>query len=72
MIETLSQAVDTSALTEVLIYILLLVYIIFSAILIFHWKNYGTSARVYTLTSLIYFGSTIPLFLLMFITRMFI
>jgi hypothetical protein len=72
MLETLPTAVDTSAVTEVLIYILLLVYIVFSAILIYHWKNYGTDLRVYRVTSIIYFGSTTLLFLVMFISRLFI
>lgn len=64
--------IEFGALTEVLLYILLLIYIAFSWILMYHWKNYGTDTKIYTLTSLLYFGATIPLFVLMFVTRMFI
>lgn len=40
-------------------------YCIFSAILYYHWNEYGTDARVTRLTLISYFAITIPLLLVM-------
>lgn len=45
--------------------ILLLVYVIYSVILVFHWKNYGLNLTVTSLTLTLYFAITVPLFLTM-------
>ncbi|MFT7644834.1 MAG: hypothetical protein ACI9BF_000495, partial [Candidatus Paceibacteria bacterium] len=41
------------------------IYTIFSAILYYHWKNYTTDNKVFGLTLILYFVSTIPLLIAM-------
>jgi hypothetical protein len=41
------------------------VYVIFTAILYYHWQTYATDAKVTTLTLVLYFASTLPLLLVM-------
>jgi hypothetical protein len=40
-------------------------FCIFSAILYFHWNAYSTDSGITRLTLLLYFGTTIPLLLIM-------
>lgn len=47
------------AIAELIFYLFLLVYIIFSIILVYHWKSYATNARVTSLTLIGYFSSTL-------------
>lgn len=52
---------DVSAITELIFYLFVFVYIIFSAILVYHWKSYATNGRVVTITFVSYFCSTLLL-----------
>lgn len=45
-------------------------YVIYSAILYYHWDTYGTDKRVTTITLATYFATTIPLLLVMLIMRL--
>ncbi len=47
------------AIAELIFYLFLLVYIIFSIILVYHWKNYATNARATSLTLISFFSSTL-------------
>lgn len=44
---------------------LLMIYIVFSLILHYHWKNYATDAKVSKLTIWAHFAITVPLILVM-------
>ncbi len=52
--------------------LLLLIYGIFSAILVYHWRKYAIGADIIRKTLLYYFISTGTLFLIGFITLFFI
>lgn len=54
------------------LYFVLAAYTIFTAILYYHWKTYGTDNKVTGLTLILYFSTTIPLLLAMGITAMII
>lgn len=41
------------------------IYVIFTAILYYHWQQYGTNAKVNRITGVVYFTTTLPLLLLM-------
>ena len=47
------------------LYFVLGAYAIFSAILYYHWKSYGTDTKMTGLTLILYFSSTIPLLIIM-------
>ena len=46
-------------------YIMLLTYIIFSAIFHYHWKEYNVDNKVTRTTLVLYYSSTIPLMLIL-------
>lgn len=46
-------------------YFMAFIYIIFSIIFHYHWKEYGTDAKVTKITLVFYFSSTLPLILLL-------
>jgi heme/copper-type cytochrome/quinol oxidase subunit 2 len=54
-----------AALAQVLFYVLLLIYIIFTVILYYHWQNYSMSKAVTAQTYIAYFVTTIPLLLIL-------
>jgi hypothetical protein len=45
--------------------LLLLIYVIFSSILFYHWKSYSSNHRITSITLIVYFSTTIPLLVLM-------
>jgi hypothetical protein len=65
----LSQLTDRSLpiheIVTLVFYIVTGVYTIFSGILIYHWREYATDAKVTTYTLITYFATTIPLILVM-------
>ncbi len=48
-----------------ILYFVLAVYAIFSAIFYYHWKTYATDDKVATLTLVTYFSITIPILIIM-------
>jgi hypothetical protein len=52
---------DIGAISEFIYYLFLLVYIIFSIILVYHWQSYATDAHVTRRTLTAYFISTLLL-----------
>lgn len=51
-------AVSTEAITSLLFLLVLIGYCIFSAILVYHWREYATNATVITRTLVLYFITT--------------
>lgn len=51
-------------------YLVLGAYAIFSAILYYHWNNYGFDIKVTSLTLIVYFVTTLPLLLIMTATAL--
>lgn len=49
---------SVQALASAIFLVLLISYIIFSAILVYHWREYATNARVIKRTFVLYFIST--------------
>jgi uncharacterized membrane protein len=47
------------------LYVLTGVYVIFSAVLYYHWQNYSSDERVSKITLITFFVSTFPLLLIM-------
>lgn len=62
-VEALNLPFDT--LITLSFYFVIGMYAIFSGILYYHWNAYGTDARITTLTLLIFFGTTLPLIVVM-------
>ncbi|MCA9357256.1 hypothetical protein H6784_01960 [Candidatus Nomurabacteria bacterium] len=62
-IEIMHFPIETTVM--LVLYFMIGLYAIFSGILYYHWKTYGTDAKVSGLTLLLYFGVTIPLILVM-------
>ncbi|MCA9361169.1 hypothetical protein KC845_01280 [Candidatus Kaiserbacteria bacterium] len=56
---------DLHSISQLIYYVMIVVYLIFSVILLYHWKSYGTEKSTYVLTSWIYFGTSLPLLLIM-------
>ncbi len=69
-IKSLNLPIDT--LVMLTFYFTLGIYAIFSAILFYHWKTYGTDVKVSGLTLIIYFATTIPLLIVMVIMTLII
>lgn len=51
-------------------YLMAMLYIVFSTILYYHWKEYSTDAGVTRTTLILYLVTTIPLILIMGITTL--
>lgn len=68
------QAVDISIHTLVMLvfYFVLGTYAIFSAVLYYHWKTYGSDEKVTLYTLILFFTTTIPLLIIMGILAFFI
>lgn len=52
---------DFSQFFELGFYLILIVYVIFSAVLYYHWKEYSVDEKTTKITLLFYFILTIPL-----------
>lgn len=48
-----------------LFYGLVVVYVIFTAILYYHWQTYSTDPKMNFLTFVIYFATTVPLIIIL-------
>jgi hypothetical protein len=46
-------------------YLFLMFYVVFSAILYYHWKEYSVDEKVTRITLIFYFSTTVPLLLVM-------
>lgn len=53
-------------------YLVATIYILFSAIMYYHWKEYGTDAGVTKITLVLYLVTTLPLILIMGIVTLII
>jgi hypothetical protein len=47
------------------LYVLAGIYVIFSAILYYHWQTYSTDSQISRITLIVFFLSTFPLLLIM-------
>ncbi|MEK7638718.1 MAG: hypothetical protein AAB388_01015 [Patescibacteria group bacterium] len=62
---TTTLQIPVSTLVELVFYVVVGIYAIFSAILYFHWQQYASNAKVTGLTLGIYLATTVPLIILM-------
>lgn len=46
-------------------YAIAAIYVIFTAILYYHWQQYGTNVKVNWITGIVYLATTLPLILIM-------
>lgn len=60
-----SFALPISTVAQFAFYFVAGMYVIFSAILYYHWQTYGTDQKVTTLTLALYILSTLPLIIVM-------
>ena len=51
--------------TLMVFYLVTAIYIIFTAILYYHWKQYSTDAKVGWITGVVYLCTTLPLVIIM-------
>lgn len=60
-----TTTISLHTLVLLVFYFVLGVYAVFSAILYYHWKAYAADTKVTTYTLITYFGTTIPLLIIM-------
>ncbi len=60
--------IDYGQFFELGFYLILLVYIIFTAILYYHWKEYSIDEKATRVTLIFYFFTTVPLLSVLGIT----
>ncbi len=60
-----SLALPFAALAQIVLYVLLIIYVIFTVILYYHWENYSMSKSVTAQTYVAYFVTTLPLLAIM-------
>ena len=65
MPETLGANMSFSTVAQIFFLFVLGAYVIYTAVLYYHWQSYGTDKRVTALTLIIYLASTLPLLLVM-------
>lgn len=65
MLETTTLTIPFHTIVMLVLYLMLGIYTVFTAILYYHWKEYSTEASVTTYTLTTYFVTTIPLLLIM-------
>jgi len=63
--DTLGSFMPLADVIMLLFYITVIIYIIFSVILYYHWTQYGTNKAVTSLTLITYGLTTVPLILIM-------
>lgn len=56
-----------STILQLCLYGVAAIYVVFSAILYYHWDTYGTDKKITATTLIVYFATTIPLLLVMVI-----
>lgn len=61
----MTDPIPLSTILTVIFYILLLVYVIFTTVLYYHWNNYSADKTANTITYGLYFAVTIPLILIL-------
>lgn len=60
-----STELSLHTLVMLTLYLVIGIYTIFSSILYYHWKAYGTDTKVTAYTLIIYFSTTLPLLIIM-------
>lgn len=60
-LSSITNALPLDSLLVLGFYLMAIVYIIFSAILYFHWEQYSTNKAVSKTTAILYLGSSLPL-----------
>lgn len=64
--ETASLAIlPVESMVTLVFYFTVIIYVVFSAILRYHWKAYSVEDKVTRTTLILYYSSTIPLVLLL-------
>jgi hypothetical protein len=62
---SLGSIVPLGTIVSLSFYLIVGAYIIYSVILFYHWKNYGTDVKVTTVTLVTYLATTVPLIVIM-------
>lgn len=65
MPETIDVSLPLSQITQIGFLVIFAIFIIFSAILYYHWQEYSVDAKVTRLTLILYFSTTTPLVLML-------
>ncbi len=62
MLETgLTINLSIQSVANIAFLVALFIYIVYSAILVYHWKTYGSDLKVTSFTLMLYFASSVPL-----------
>jgi len=64
-LNSLTNALPWETLSILGFYLMAIVYLIFTAILYFHWQQYSTNSAVSKTTALLYLSATLPLISIM-------
>ncbi len=62
-IELLPSTLPTGDIFQILLYIALIVYVVFTGILFYHWNAYSSDRKVSTATYAMYLIITVPMML---------
>lgn len=60
-----SSDIPIDDMITLVMYVILGIYVMFTAILYYHWQTYGTDKKISGLTLVLYFATTIPLLIVM-------
>ncbi|MCB9810783.1 MAG: hypothetical protein H6779_01220 [Candidatus Nomurabacteria bacterium] len=72
MIDTSLATLPLHTIITTSFYLVLITYIVFTAILYYHWNEYSVEPTVTRTTYVFYFASTLPLILILSITALII
>jgi hypothetical protein len=62
--QTAPSTISIETIVMLVFYLVLGAYVIFSAVLYYHWKTYGTDTAVTSYTLIVFFATTIPLMII--------
>lgn len=60
-----SNVFSLHTVVMLVLYVTIGIYTIFSSILYYHWKTYGTDTKITAFTLITYFSTTLPLLIIM-------
>lgn len=63
--DILKLNIEINTIIYAAFWFLFLAYVIFSAVLYYHWKTYAMNKKIINITLAIYFCTTIPLIMIM-------
>jgi heme/copper-type cytochrome/quinol oxidase subunit 2 len=60
-----SEYISLDNAVNITLFLVFIVYLIYSVVLVYHWKSYSTDVKITGMTLVTYFSTTIPLLIIM-------